>query len=76
MQSAPRLYRPGPPLSDHVEFFGHWESDAATDYQSRALPRGAITIVFDVGPQQRLDFYAPLDVPDVPRGYFVEATKK
>lgn len=52
----PALYRPAPPLADYVEFFGHWRH-SGPDYRSRALPRGAVTIVFDVGQRQQLDFY-------------------
>ncbi|WP_254893617.1 helix-turn-helix domain-containing protein [Mycobacterium malmoense] len=54
---GPHLYRPRPPLTSYVEFFGHWRHRGA-NYRSRALPRGAVTIVFDVGQRQRLDFYA------------------
>jgi AraC-like DNA-binding protein len=58
MESAqPALYRPAQPLAEHVEFFGHWQHTGPS-YRSRALPRGAVTIVFDVGRRQRLDFYA------------------
>jgi len=57
MRSGPLLYRPRQPLADHIEFFGHWLSRGA-NYRSRALPRGAVTVVFDVGHRQRLDFYA------------------
>jgi AraC-like DNA-binding protein len=53
---GPVLYRPRPPLADYVEFFGHWRPHGS-GYRSRALPRGAVTIVFDVGQRQRLDFY-------------------
>ncbi|OBA74732.1 AraC family transcriptional regulator [Mycobacterium sp. 1554424.7] len=53
----PTLYRPPPPLSDYVEFFGHWRHSGPS-YRSRALPRGAVTIVLDVGRRQQLDFYA------------------
>jgi hypothetical protein len=28
------------------------------DYWSRALPRGAVTVIFDVGQRQQFDFYA------------------
>jgi len=45
------------PLADYVEFIGHWRR-RGSDYRSRALPRGAVTIIFDVGHRQRLDFYA------------------
>lgn len=52
----PLLYRPAQPLAGHVEFFGHWRHSGPT-YRSRALPRGAVTIVFDVGRRQQLDFF-------------------
>jgi AraC-like DNA-binding protein len=51
------LHRPRGPLADHVEFFGHLLR-RGTSYRSRALPRGAVTVVIDVGHRQRLDFYA------------------
>lgn len=57
MGSGPQLYRPRSELADHIEFFGHWLHRGAT-YRSRALPRGAVTIVFDVGDRQQLDLYA------------------
>ncbi|WP_369831914.1 helix-turn-helix domain-containing protein [Mycobacterium sp. E796] len=57
VSARPSLYRPAQPLAEHVEFFGHWRHRGPT-YRSRALPRGAVTIVFDVGRRQRLDFYA------------------
>src|ERR1700746_3901575 len=57
MSAAPCLYRPRPPLDGYVEFFGHWRHHGSC-YRSRALPRGAGTIVVDVGKRQRLDFYA------------------
>jgi hypothetical protein len=53
----PTLYRPPPPLADYVEFFGHWRHSGPS-YRSRALPRGAVTIVLDVGRRQQLDFDA------------------
>ncbi len=55
--AGPRLYQPMSPLADYVEFIGHWRR-RGSDYRSRALPRGAVTIIFDVGHRQRLDFYA------------------
>ena len=55
VSAQPALYRP-PLLADHIEFFGHWRH-SGSNYRSRALPRGAATIVFDVGRRQRLDFY-------------------
>ncbi|HEY9304875.1 MAG TPA: helix-turn-helix transcriptional regulator [Mycobacterium sp.] len=54
---GPRLYRPVSPLADYVEFIGDWRSREA-DYWSRALPRGAVTVIFDVGQRQQLNFYA------------------
>ena len=55
--AGPRLYQPMSPLADYVEFIGHWRR-RGSDYRSRALPRGAVAIIFDVGHRQRLDFYA------------------
>lgn len=54
---GPRIYRPVSLLADYVEFIGDWRSREA-DYWSRALPRGAVTVIFDVGQRQQLDFYA------------------
>ena len=55
--AGPLIYRPSPPLADYVEFIGAWRS-RDVDYWSRALPRGAVTVIFDVGQRQQLDFYA------------------
>ena len=57
MDSALHIYQPAPPLGDYIEIIGHWCSKGV-GYRSRALPRGAVTVVFDVGQRQRLDFYA------------------
>jgi AraC-like DNA-binding protein len=57
MHSAPRIYQPASPLADYIEIIGHWRG-SAVDYRSRALPRGAVTVIFDVGQRQRLDIYA------------------
>ncbi|MGB6209612.1 helix-turn-helix domain-containing protein [Mycobacterium sp.] len=54
---GPRMYRPVAPLADYIEFIGDWRNSEA-DYWSRALPRGAVTVIFDVGQRQQLDFYA------------------
>ena len=54
---GPRIYRPAAPLADYVKFIGDWRNREA-DYWSRALPRGAVTVIFDVGQRQQLDFYA------------------
>jgi AraC-like DNA-binding protein len=55
-QDGPRIYRPASPLAEHTEIIGHW--CARVGYRSRALPRGAVTVIIDVGQRQRLDFYA------------------
>ena len=56
MLDAPRVYRPVSKLADYTEIIGHWH--AHVGYRSRALPRGAITLIIDVGRRQQLDFYA------------------
>ena len=55
--NAPQLCRPGPPLDRHVEYIGYWRSgdDAIRD---RALPRGAATLIVNLGSQGQLDLYA------------------
>jgi hypothetical protein len=57
VHSGPRLYRPASPLADYIEFIGDRRS-LEVDYCSRALPRGAVTVVFDVGQRQQLNFCA------------------
>jgi AraC-like DNA-binding protein len=57
MHSAPRIYQPASPLADYIEIIGHW-CGSGVDYRSRTLPRGAATVIFDVGQRQRLDIYA------------------
>jgi AraC-like DNA-binding protein len=56
--SQPQLYRPRPPLTDYIDFFGYWRRDSGDPHQSRALPRGAATVIIDVSGRQRIDFYA------------------
>jgi hypothetical protein len=56
MLDAPRIYHPVSALADYTEIIGHWH--AHVGYRSRALPRGAITLIIDVGRRQQLDFYA------------------
>jgi AraC-like DNA-binding protein len=56
MLDAPRVYRPVSALADYTEIIGHWHADVG--YRSRALPRGAVTLIIDVGRRQQLDFYA------------------
>jgi AraC-like DNA-binding protein len=60
------MYRPPSALADHTEIIGHWH--AHVGYRSRAVPRGAVTLIIDVGQRQQIDFYAAdgctrLDVP-------------
>jgi len=57
MSTGPTCIRPVSPLGDHVKSIGDWRSPEV-DYWSRALPRGAVTVIFDVGQRQQLDFYA------------------
>jgi AraC-like DNA-binding protein len=57
VHSGPRMYQPDSPLLDYVEFIGDWRS-REVDYWSRALPRGAVTVIFDVGQRQQLHCYA------------------
>ena len=49
---APLLYRPGPPLSGYVEYFGYWRS-GADPVLDRALPRGAATLIVDLSDDQQ-----------------------
>lgn len=64
-----RLYKPRPPLAEHIEYFGYWQgNNAAGPHTSRALPRGAVTAIIDVDGGTDLGFYAsdgrtPLTVP-------------
>lgn len=57
MSTGPTCIRPSSPLGDYVESIGDWRSPVV-DYWSRALPRGAVTVIFDVGQRQQLHFYA------------------
>lgn len=54
---GPTCTRPGAPLGDCIESIGDWCS-REVDYWSRVLPRGAVTVILDLGQRQRLDFYA------------------
>ncbi len=56
--AGPQLYPPLPPLAEYIDYFGYWGRDFGDPHQSRALPRGAATIIIDVGGRQRIDFYA------------------
>jgi AraC-like DNA-binding protein len=64
---VPRLHRPSRPLAQHVEYFGH-SNGPGRPLRDRALPRGAVTVIFDLGARQHLDVYAadgctPVRVP-------------
>ena len=56
--AGPQLYRPRPALANHIEFFGYWERTSGDPHRSRALPRGAATVIIDVSGRNRVDFYA------------------
>ncbi|MEV0669074.1 helix-turn-helix transcriptional regulator [Mycobacterium sp. NPDC050441] len=56
--AGPVLLRPSPPLAAHVQFFGYWQNIQAATHRSRALPRGAATVIIDLGSRERVDFYA------------------
>ena len=58
MNAKPRLFPPRPALADHVDYFGYWERDTGPSHKSRALPRGAATVVIALGPRPYADFYA------------------
>jgi AraC-like DNA-binding protein len=51
-----------------VDFFGYWDRAGGPVHRSRALPRGAATVIIDLSGRQQVDFYAAdgitrLDVP-------------
>ncbi len=50
------MYRPASALAEYTEIIGHWH--ARVGYRSRALPRGAVTLIIDVGQRQHVDFFA------------------
>lgn len=57
--SGPSLYRPCRALAPYIDFFGYWQrTDDGEIHRSRALPRGAATVIIDVSCRQRVDFYA------------------
>jgi AraC-like DNA-binding protein len=54
-----RFYRPRHPLDGYIEYFGYWERGCATDVHiSRALPRGAATVIIDFGDREEFGFFA------------------
>jgi len=57
--TAQRLYKPGPPLAAHIAYFGYWDSGSAAGiHTSRALPRGAVTVIIDLDDRGDLGFFA------------------
>lgn len=56
--NGPRLRRPRSPLHQHIDFFGYWAHGGVATDRSRALPRGAATVVIDVGGRDRVDFFS------------------
>ncbi|KDE99243.1 hypothetical protein Y900_009860 [Mycolicibacterium aromaticivorans JS19b1 = JCM 16368] len=52
------MYRPGPPLSQHINYLGYWCHDGAVGHRSTALPRGALTLVIELGNRDQVDFAA------------------
>lgn len=56
--SGPVLLHPGAPLAAHVQFFGYWRNTQAITHRSRALPRGAATVIIDLSSRDRIDFHA------------------
>ncbi|WP_110803434.1 helix-turn-helix domain-containing protein [Mycolicibacterium setense] len=55
---APVLLRPSARLAAHVQFFGYWHNTQAMTHRSRALPRGAATVIIDLDGREQVDFYA------------------
>lgn len=55
---GPVLLRPSAPLAAHVQFFGYWHNTQAMTHRSRALPRGAATVIIDLDGREQVDFYA------------------
>lgn len=55
---GPVLLRPGAALATHIQFFGYWQNAQASTHRSRALPRGAATVIIDLDAREQVDFYA------------------
>lgn len=53
----PQLFRPRQPLSESIAYFGYWDRRTGGPHRSRALPRGAATIVIDIGDRPQVDFF-------------------
>jgi AraC-like DNA-binding protein len=64
--NGPQLRRPRPPLNQHIDYFGYWAHGGETTDRSRALPRGAATVVIDVGGRDQIDLFAADGVTRMP----------
>lgn len=53
----PQLFLARPPLSESIAYFGYWDRRTGGPHRSRALPRGAATIVIDIGDRPQVDFF-------------------
>ncbi|WP_409437536.1 helix-turn-helix domain-containing protein [Mycobacterium sp. SMC-14] len=71
----PQLFRPRPPLSESIAYFGYWDRRGAGPHRSRALPRGAATIVIDIGERPEVDFFGAdaCTRVSVPPAFFIGA---
>lgn len=64
--TGPQLRRPRPPLNQYIDFFGYWSHGGKASDLSRALPRGAATIVIDIGGRDQVDFFSADGATRVP----------
>ena len=72
--TAPQFFPPRRSLADYIEYVGYWERGASGQvHASRALPRGAATVIVDLGSSEGRGFYtADGDVPlAVPTAFIV-----
>ncbi|MBB3749517.1 AraC-like DNA-binding protein [Mycolicibacterium sp. BK634] len=67
MTSSPFLHHPGPPLAQHISYIGYWQHDGGVPHRSTALPRGALTMVIELGDRDHVEFAVvgqrPVPVP-------------
>jgi AraC-like DNA-binding protein len=52
------MIRPRPELRCHIAFFGYWEHVGSAVHRSRALPRGALTLVVDLSGSDDVELFA------------------
>ncbi|OBK73861.1 hypothetical protein A5651_12780 [Mycobacterium sp. 1274761.0] len=52
------MFRPRPELRRHIAFFGYWEHAGSAVHRSRALPRGALTLLIDLSGSDDVEFFA------------------